>query len=705
LKIRLLIIVSILLLSIFFTPQHAKAETDTLTLLPTDDAYVNAYWRGNHNGPTLEVEDNKYGDNWLISRIYLKFDVSNLDYNRIAKATLYLKCYSGFPPDPLPVSACKTTDYYKDTNAPWKESSLTWDNAPDVGDEIVITWVDKTGGEKWHSWDSDAMTTYVKTECANDGIVSVIIKFTIEKCPIYCSRNRLFYSKDWYYNHPYLEISLKPSIESCDAQGNRKDIFYWRDTIYANGSGYSPSTSYNLYILNDVNTWIDGIDIPAHVIKTQVYSDAYGKIVPTAVWSDPHTVGQYDILVDVNNNGKYDAIIDALDDNDIQITSGFITVKPQYQLTITITGSGTTAPPQGNYLYDDESVVSVSAAPTPGWRLQYWLLDSINVGSLNPYVVTMNNNHVLEAVFIPIPQYTLDINVTGSGTTNPMPGSHLYLEGTLALVNAIPNPGWTLDYWLLDSNNVGSSNPYQVTMNSDHTLTAVFVKLPPSQYELTIQVSGSGTTDPTPNSYLYDKGSVVSVHAFPNSWWILDHWLLDSENIGNGNPCEVTMNDNHTLVAVFIEKPPATIESCDSTGKQKDTFKLNEIVYANGDGYLASTTYDLYIVNDVETWTNGMPIPTPVVTIKVTSDSSGKILPIIVWNPKLTLGKYDIVVDVDGDGKYTADRDALDSNDIEVTAGFFVIPEYPFGVIVGLAGLFAALLVFCASKKRKPSEP
>jgi hypothetical protein len=603
------------------------------------------------------------------------------------------------------VTAYETTDYYKDTNVPWKESGLGWNNAPNAGNEIVTIWVDVTGGEKWHCWNNNEMTDYVKAECASDGIVSIIIKFPIEECPLYCTRNRLFYSEEWYVEPPYLEIDLKPSIESCNSEGTRKDLFNWRETVYANGSGYSPSSSYNLYIVNDVDTWIDGMTIPVHVIKTQINSDASGKIVPTAIWNDPHTVGQYDIIVDVNNNGEYNADIDALDDNDIQITSGFITVKPQYQLTIKITGSGTTDPLPSDYIYDDESVVSVSATPSPDWRLQHWLLDNVNVGSLNPYTVTMDDNHVLEAVFAAIPQYTLTIEVTGSGSTNPAIGGHLYIENTLVSVEAFPDPDWKLDHWLLDGVDVGSANPYQVTMNSDHTLTAVFVELPPPKYELTIQVSGSGTTDPVPDSYLYDEGSLVSVHAFPSSWWVLDHWLLDSVDVGATNPFEVTMNDNHVLIAVFTEKPPATIESCDSIGARKDIFGLNEIVYANGSGYLPSTTYDLYIVDDVGTWTNGMPIPTPVVTTKVTSDSSGKIHPTIAWNPKLTPGKYDIIVDVDGDGQYTANRDALDNNDVEVTAGFFVIPEYPFGAILGLAGFFAAFMAFRTSKKRNTSKP
>ncbi len=44
--------------------------------------------------------------------------------------------------------------------------------------------------------------------------------------------------------------------------------------------------------------------------------------------------------------------------------------------------------------------------------------------------------------------------------------------------------------------------------------------------------------------------------------------------------------------------------------------------------------------------------------------------------------KHGVVVDVNGNGIYDAEVDALDDSDIEVTAGFFVIPEVPLGTIM-----------------------
>ena len=76
------------------------------------------------------------------------------------------------------------------------------------------------------------------------------------------------------------------------------------------------------------------------------------------------------------------------------------------------------------------------------------------------------------------------------------------------------------------------------------------------EYDLTIGVTGMGTTDPVPGTYTYEEGTVVPVTAYPASGWMLDHWLLDTVDVGPANPYSVTMDANHTLEAVFVEIPP-----------------------------------------------------------------------------------------------------------------------------------------------------
>ncbi len=163
-------------------------------------------------------------------------------------------------------------------------------------------------------------------------------------------------------------------------------------------------------------------------------------------------------------------------------------------------------------------------------------------------------------------------------------------------------------------------------------------------------------------------------------------------------PENLTVIGFSDLIECVVTLP--NIESCDSVGTKKDTFVLGDNVYATGNGYSASATYDLYLVEDV-TWVDGMAIPprVPSTATTITSDSSGDVQATLLWSNPLVAGKYDIVVDVDGDGLYYAETDVLDDNDIEVTAGFFVVPELPLGTILAALSMFVALTGYVSLKR------
>jgi hypothetical protein len=150
---------------------------------------------------------------------------------------------------------------------------------------------------------------------------------------------------------------------------------------------------------------------------------------------------------------------------------------------------------------------------------------------------------------------------------------------------------------------------------------------------------------------------------------------------------------------------PSSLESCDAAGTKKDTFMIGETVYVAGTGYAPSKTYNIYVVADVN-WTDGQAIPNriPGTATNVTSDPSGNITA-AVWGPPTALGKYDIVLDGNENGKYDAGIDALDNNDVEVTAGFTIIPEFLSSLIlplfIGITALMVSRLKIRSRKKPK----
>jgi len=123
---------------------------------------------------------------------------------------------------------------------------------------------------------------------------------------------------------------VQSTIGSCDGSGVQKNVFKSDETVFVTGRGYGASRTYNVYIVNET-TWVDGMTISGRVqgTATSLSSDSSGNINPTAVWSKPLTQGNYDILVDFNGNGKYDAGVDALYSSKIMVAPGYSFI-PEY---------------------------------------------------------------------------------------------------------------------------------------------------------------------------------------------------------------------------------------------------------------------------------------------------------------------------------------------------------------------------------------
>lgn len=73
-------------------------------------------------------------------------------------------------------------------------------------------------------------------------------------------------------------------------------------------------------------------------------------------------------------------------------------------------------------------------------------------------------------------EYSLTIAVDGNGNTNPTQGMYKYNEGSVISIQASPDDEWTFNHWLIDGVEVGSSNPFEITINSNQTLLAVFTE-------------------------------------------------------------------------------------------------------------------------------------------------------------------------------------------------------------------------------------
>ena len=153
--------------------------------------------------------------------------------------------------------------------------------------------------------------------------------------------------------------------------------------------------------------------------------------------------------------------------------------------------------------------------------------------------------------------HTLIVTATTGGTTDPAPERHDYEEGTSAVVTAIPDAGYSFSHWELDGT-TSTENPVTIVMNMNYSLRAVFEALPPPPPEkcyLTI-VAINGQTNPAPGTYEIDKNSSVTITTTPNSGYRFKEWLLDNISAGTDTTIVISMDTNHSVVAIFKETPP-----------------------------------------------------------------------------------------------------------------------------------------------------
>jgi hypothetical protein len=128
--------------------------------------------------------------------------------------------------------------------------------------------------------------------------------------------------------------------------------------------------------------------------------------------------------------------------------------------------------------------------------------------------------------------YTLNITTTGGGTTDPPPGLQYYGRAINVSVTAEPSSGHALDHWELDGQDIVSSNPTVITMNSSHDLHVVFIPI----YSIVI------------NAHCITEASDVSLPI-----------LLDGSPTNFGTPHTFTgLNDTHTF----------TVPDADTNGHQ-----------------------------------------------------------------------------------------------------------------------------------------
>jgi uncharacterized repeat protein (TIGR02543 family) len=230
----------------------------------------------------------------------------------------------------------------------------------------------------------------------------------------------------------------------------------------------------------------------------------------------------------------------------------------QYSLTVNTTGTGSgsvTLDPPGGF-YDEGANVTLTATAAPGSVFSGWSGDL--TGSTNPGNIVMNGNKSVTATFTQVPQYTLDVNISGSGTVALDPPGGVYNQGTTVTLTATPQAGWEFTGW--GGALAGTTNPTTIVMDANKTVSANFQ--PVQTYLLTVNTVGSGNVELTPPGPIYNEGAVVSLLAQPAPGWRFTGWSGDLS--GTTNPQSLTMDSDKTVTATFVAEYTLTVNAVGS---------------------------------------------------------------------------------------------------------------------------------------------
>lgn len=220
-------------------------------------------------------------------------------------------------------------------------------------------------------------------------------------------------------------------------------------------------------------------------------------------WSDGNTNNPRSVTVTSNQSFQAMFVQDSSPVNQYTVTT-----------SVTPTGSGNVS---GGGVYDEDSVISLTATPNNGYQFDSWS----DGNTSNPRSVTVSSNLSFTAQFLLIPepptQYTISTSVSPSNS-GTVTGGGTYNSGTVVTLTATPSSGYAFGSWSDGS----TQNPRQIEVTANASYTAYFT----DDYDTSILLGV--------NTFIYDQDLSHYVEQYSMD---LDqggyNYTITSENISS----------------------------------------------------------------------------------------------------------------------------------------------------------------------------
>ncbi|HPQ33338.1 MAG TPA: InlB B-repeat-containing protein, partial [Tenuifilaceae bacterium] len=201
---------------------------------------------------------------------------------------------------------------------------------------------------------------------------------------------------------------------------------------------------------------------------------------------------------------------------DVTVTAHFIeTIENQYEISISIEGSGTTMPPVGTHYYVEGSTVSLEATPSFHWHFDGWSGDFSSEQANASFTINENSNVV--ATFV-IDSYTLSYAAGENGAISGETSQTVNHGASGSEVTAVPNTGYHFTQWS-DGSTANPRTDSNVTENI--SVTAEFVL---NSYTLNYVAGENGAISGEASQTVNHGASGSEVTAVPNTGYHFTQW-------------------------------------------------------------------------------------------------------------------------------------------------------------------------------------
>jgi RHS repeat-associated protein len=206
-------------------------------------------------------------------------------------------------------------------------------------------------------------------------------------------------------------------------------------------------------------------------------------------------------------------------DTDHTVVANF---TANYALTLNDAPGGNVVADPTETSYAPGTHVSLSATADDNFTFAGWTIDGQDAGTNNPYDLTMDQNHVVTPNFVA--DYTLTLTEATGGSASADPPGPSYAAGSQVSLSATPDDGYSFAGWTIDGSDMGTQNPYQLTMNSDHTVVPKFTQnqadtgLPPDPSTVATTIDQSVVTNLANSvTFLYTGSNPIQTGVEPGT--------------------------------------------------------------------------------------------------------------------------------------------------------------------------------------------